>query len=63
MIAADAHRRHPGRRQLGIEGFDVLVALLQAEAAAKGNVADVGHFDLGERRQAVDVMVRPDALD
>ena len=63
MVAADAQRRHSRRHQLGVEGLDVLVALLQAEPAAEGNVADVGDLELGQRRQAVDVMVGPDALD
>ena len=63
MIAADAQRRDAGRDHPGEERLDVLVAVLEAEAAAEGNVADIGDCQLGERRQAMDVMVRPDSLD
>ena len=63
VIAADAQRRHAGRGDAGVEGLDVLVALLQAEAAAERHVADVGDLDSAERRQPMDVVIGPDALD
>src|SRR5262249_40038555 len=46
-----------------VEGLNILMALLQAEAAAEGDIADVGHRDLGERGQAVHMMVGTDAFD
>src|SRR5262249_59430526 len=63
MVAANAQRHPPRRHQLCIEGFDILMALLQAEAAAEGDVADVGNGDLGERRKAMHMMVWTDAFD
>ena len=63
MVAADGQGRHAGRNYLGKEGLNVLDALLQAVAAAKRHVADVGELDLGQGRQAVDVMVGADPLD
>src|SRR5262249_2426577 len=50
MVAPDAHRPHPRRHKLCIERLDILMALLKAEAAAEGDIADVGDDDLGQRR-------------
>src|SRR3546814_8652938 len=43
VVAADRQRHDAGRHHLVDEGLDVVEALLEAEAAGEGHVADVGH--------------------
>ena len=62
MVSAHAQRCHPRRSDPGVAGLDVLVALLQAEAAAKRHIADVGDLARHEGRQAMHVVIGPDAL-
>ena len=63
MIAARRQRDHAGLLDMPVDGLDVFVRLVQAEAAAHRHVADVGHAQLGHGRAFQDVVVRADALD
>ena len=42
MIATGGYRRKAGRRDLPVEGFNILDALLKAEARAKRHIAHIG---------------------
>ena len=63
VVAADCQAASRPRRNSGEERLNVLDAVIQAVAAAKGHVADVACLDRRQRREAVDMMIGSDALD
>src|SRR5262249_3547918 len=59
----DAERHDTRGFHLREKSLDVLVAGLQAETGAEGNIADVGYLRFHQGSETVHVVIGPDTLD
>src|ERR1700676_2242882 len=63
MVAADRQWGDAGRDGKADAALDVLMREVEAEAAAEGDVADIGDAEVANRHGAQNVMIWPDPFD